>query len=185
LKNRSTRGLFTLFSSFRVRRSQFSEYSARSFWLSSDFSGYTLFVRTIFSIICPFCQFWILLKVEIFQSTFGGEPIKNRWLAAYCGHFRREANSRPELISNVMENGNRLRQHQNCQAISIIRREKRSTRWRAMRAAERPLLRAADASMCWTGTGAAVFDRRGGSHGLGSRMASGRRRSMSRRSDIA
>ena len=59
--------------------------------------------------------------------------------------------------------------------------EKRSIRWRAMRGAERPLSRAADASMCWTGTGVAVFDRRGGSHGPGSRMESGWRRSMSRR----
>src|SRR5689334_834491 len=67
----------------------------------------------------------------------------------------------------------------------LFAEEKRSIRWRAIQAAERLLSRAADASMCWTGTGAAVFDRRGGSHGLGSRMASGRRRSMSRRSDIA
>src|SRR6516164_2930955 len=76
-------------------------------------------------------------------------------------------------------------QHQNCQAISIMRRRKRSNRCRVMQAAERPLSRAADPSMYWTGIGAAVFDRRGGSHGLGGRTASGWRRSMSRRNGIA
>jgi hypothetical protein len=44
------------------------------FRLSTDFSGYTLF-GTIFSIICPTCQFWIFLKAEIFRSIFGGERI--------------------------------------------------------------------------------------------------------------
>ena len=78
--------------------------SARTFRLSSDFLPIR-FLLTIFSIICPFCQFRIFLEVEIFQSAFGGEPIKNPWRAVYYRHFRCEGNSRPELIGNVMENG--------------------------------------------------------------------------------
>jgi hypothetical protein len=38
--------------------------------------------------------------------------------------FRCEGNSRPELIGNVMDKWICLRQNQNCQAISIIRRQK-------------------------------------------------------------
>jgi hypothetical protein len=166
----------------RRRKANLNAIFGARFRLSTDFSGYTLFVRTIFSIICPFCQFRIFLEVEIFQSAFGGDPIKNPWRAVYCRHFRCEGNSRPELIG-VMENGFA------CVNVKIPKRfrlfgdEKRSNRWRVMRAVEGRLLRAADPSMCWTGTGAAVFDRRGGSHGLGGRTASGWRRSMSRRND--
>jgi hypothetical protein len=61
-------------ASFRVSRSQFSEHSARDFGFRRIF-WLTLFVRTIFSILCPSCQFWIFLEGEIFQSTFDGEPI--------------------------------------------------------------------------------------------------------------
>jgi hypothetical protein len=84
-----------------------------------------------------------------------------------------------------MENGFACVKTEIAKQFRLFGDEKRSNKWRVMRAVERSLSRAADASMCWTGTGAAVFDRGGGSHGFGGRMASGRRRLMSRQNDIA
>jgi hypothetical protein len=37
----------------------------------------------LFSQLFAVPPIWIFLEVEIFQSTFGGEPIKNRWRATY------------------------------------------------------------------------------------------------------
>jgi hypothetical protein len=49
---------------------------------------YALFSQLFFSIIFPTCQFWIFLKVDVFQSTFVVEPIKNHWRAGVLLTFR-------------------------------------------------------------------------------------------------
>jgi len=162
---------------FRVNRSQFSEFRRGLFGFRRIFCLYA-FCTHYFLSYSRFCQFWFL-EVEIFQSTFGGEPIKNRRALKFRvkGQF--------ETRTDRQRHGKwiRLSQNQNCQAISIIQGRKTEQWWRVMQA-ERPLSRAADSSMCWTGIGAAVFDCRGGSHGRGRRMASASRRSMSRQNHI-
>jgi hypothetical protein len=120
-------------------------------------------------------------KSRFFSQHSAANRLKigGRW------NFGWKGNSRPEPIGNVMENGFACVKIKIAKRFRLFSDEKRSNRWRVTQVAEKPLSRAADQSMCWTGIGAAVFDRRGGSHGLGGMMASGWHPSMSRPNDIA